>query len=93
MAVKLEFEKFLSRTEAITDAHILDHTLANLTKLSASLQGHILKESIEAMPLPNSFATVEKFRSVAFLKDYQLSRRIFKKCDIQQLTTTNMQIT
>ena len=64
MAVKLELEKVLAQTETITDAHILDHALANLTKLSASLQVHIPKESIdtnEAMPLPSGFVPVEKF--------------------------------
>ena len=62
MAVKLELEKALAQTEA--DVHILDHALANLTKLSAFLQVHIPKESIdtnEAMPLPSSFVPVEKF--------------------------------
>lgn len=61
MAVKVELEKVLAQTEAITDAHILDHALANLTKLSASLQVHIPKESNEEMPPPSTFVSVEKF--------------------------------
>ena len=64
MAVKLELEKVLAQTEAITDAHILDHALANLTKLSASLQVHIPKEidgTKEAILQPSSFVPVEKF--------------------------------
>ena len=59
-AIVAETEKIIAHTQAVDDIHMLEHAVATLSKLSATLLSHVSSESTAANQ-PNSFVEVETF--------------------------------
>ena len=60
-AMQVEAERVQSLSKAITDTHILDHTLATLSKLASTLKANIPTQCNADANQPTLFSLIDNF--------------------------------